>query len=117
MGYTADEPVLEEYAPEPESDNSGSAGPELSGRTVSDDAASGKPEQASAPEGRSPASDSGDGGMPAAGTPEAAWQVRLSRPDKPADIDDVSLGLFDLAREQGGVYLGWSCVAAEDDAR
>lgn len=37
------------------------------------------------------------------------WQVRLSRPDKPEDIEEVSLALFDLAKEHGGDYMGWAC--------
>ena len=39
------------------------------------------------------------------------WQVRLSRPDCPDASDEISLLLFNLAREHNGEYFGWSCAA------
>lgn len=46
---------------------------------------------------------------------DEVWQVRLARPDKPADIEEVSLALFDLAREHDGDYMGWACPGEEEE--
>lgn len=39
------------------------------------------------------------------------WQAHLSRPDRPEEIDGITLLLFGLAREHDGEYGGWACPA------
>jgi uncharacterized protein (TIGR01619 family) len=43
---------------------------------------------------------------------EGHFSVEFSRPDRPAQIDDIVLSLFDKATELGGIYDGWGCQIA-----
>ena len=40
---------------------------------------------------------------------KADWYVEFSRIDTPREIDDVTLELFEGAKERGGYYDGWGC--------
>lgn len=67
---------------------------------------------------KSDGDETGTGNAPAAGPgtapeEENIWQARLSRPDCPADSDEISLLLFGLAREHNGQYQGWACASPE----
>lgn len=39
-----------------------------------------------------------------------ARRIRLARADAPANMDEVTLQLAELARSHGGLYTGWSCA-------
>lgn len=43
---------------------------------------------------------------------EGQLSVEFSRTDRPAQIDDVVLSLFDKATDLGGIYDGWGCHIA-----
>lgn len=48
---------------------------------------------------------------------ERLWLVSISRNDAPAETDEITLRLYDMASEHQGTYLGWSCphVGEETD--
>lgn len=48
-------------------------------------------------------------GMP---NDDGQFSVEFSRTDRPAQIDDVVLSLFDRATDLGGIYDGWGCLIA-----
>lgn len=43
---------------------------------------------------------------------DGQFSVELSRTDRPAQIDDVVLSLFDRATSLGGIYDGWGCLVS-----